>query len=77
MNRFKALLADVFTSKKALAALGTLLVIILQSLGLPVSDAMIEHILLVVGPYLVGQGIADHGKGAATVSAQLERELRK
>ena len=71
MNRFTAFLADVFTSKKALAALGTLLVIILQALGLPITDEMINKILYVVGPYMVGQGIADNGKEAAKATALL------
>lgn len=71
MNRFTAFLADVFTSKKALAALATLLVILLQALGLPITEEMIQNILFVVGPYMVGQGIADHGKEAAKASALL------
>ncbi len=75
MERFKALLVDIFTSKKALAAIATLIVIILQALGLPVTDEMIEKILLVVGPYLVGQGIADHGKEAAKMKEKSDREL--
>jgi hypothetical protein len=70
MERFAAFLADVFTSKKALAALATLLVILLQALGLPITEEMIQNILLVVGPYMVGQGIADNGKEAARVNAQ-------
>lgn len=65
-----ALLADVLTSKKALAALATLLVIILQAAGLPITEEVIHNILLVVGPYLVGQGIADHGKEAAKVQVK-------
>jgi len=36
---------------------------------------MIEKILLVVGPYLVGQGIADHGKEAAKVTTAYSREF--
>lgn len=75
MNRLTAFLADVFTSKKALAALGTLLVILLQALGLPITEEMITNILLVVGPYIVGQGIADNGKGAAKIKAALELQL--
>lgn len=75
MNRFTAFLADVFTSKKALAALATLLVILLQALGLPITEEMITNILLVVGPYIVGQGIADNGKEAAKVRSALELEM--
>lgn len=68
MDRFKKFLADVFTSKKAVAAMVTLLVIILQAFGLPISEEVIHNILMVVAPYLVGQGIADAGKSAAKIA---------
>lgn len=58
-------LNDVFTSKKAMAALATLLVIILQALGLPITEDMMNQILFIAGSYIVGQGIADNGKEAA------------
>lgn len=77
MNRFTAFLADVFTSKKALAALATLLVILLQALGLPITEEMVQNILMVVGPYMVGQGIADHGKEAAKVTALLHTPQKR
>lgn len=60
-------LNDVFTSKKALAALATLLVIILQALGLPITEDMMNQILFLAGSYIVGQGIADIGKEAAKI----------
>jgi hypothetical protein len=72
MNRFDNFLSDVFTSKKALAAMATLLLIVLQSLGLPISEEVLNKILMVVAPYLVGQGIADSGKEAAKIKATFE-----
>lgn len=63
----KDFLNDVFTSKKAMAALATLLVIILQALGLPLSEDMVNQILFIAGSYIVGQGIADNGKEAAKI----------
>ena len=69
MDKFKAFLADVFTSKKAVAALVTLLVIVLQALGFPISEQVIQNILMVIAPYLVGQGIADAGKEAARMKS--------
>lgn len=77
MDKFKQMLLEVITSKKALAALGTLVVIILQGLGVPITDAMVDKILMVVAPYLVGQGIADHGKAVAAIQAKMVEESRK
>lgn len=66
----KDFLSDVFTSKKAMAALATLLVIILQALGLPITEDMMNQVLFIAGSYIVGQGIADHGKEAAKVQVK-------
>ncbi len=73
MDRF---MADVFTSKKALAALATLLVILLQAMGLPITEEMVNQILVIAGSYIVGQGIADHGKEAAKVHAKAIQDTR-
>lgn len=68
----KDFLNDVFTSKKAMSALATLLVIILQALGLPITEDMMNQILFIAGSYIVGQGIADHGKEAAKITMRQE-----
>lgn len=70
-------LKSVLTSKKAIAALAAiaavLLVPVLAKVGLVLSEDQIEHFVAVVAAYLVGQGIADHGKEKAKVEVA-ERE---
>ncbi len=59
---------DFFASKKALALiLGVITTILINVVGLPEADAakVTEAIQILFGAYFVGQGIADHGKGAA------------
>lgn len=52
-------------SKKFLTAIAGVLVVVLEEVGLPVS----EEALLPIVAYIVGQGIADHGKERAKVEA--------
>ena len=65
------LLRDVLSSKKAMAAITGILLIISKSLGLPITEEMLYQILTMIGTYIVGQGVADIGKPAeqAKVSA--------
>ena len=53
----------MFTSKKFLAALTGVIVVILGELGLYIP----EDALLPLVAYVIGQGIADHGKERAKV----------
>lgn len=58
------LLRDVLSSKKAMAAITGILLIISKSLGLPITEEMLYQILTMIGTYIVGQGVADIGKPA-------------
>lgn len=67
LNFFKRLgraVADILTSKKAIATIGGA---IATAAGVPA-----PVVAAVVGPYVVGQGIADSGKERAKKEAQLE-----
>ena len=62
---------DFITSKKALALiLGIVTTILINVVGLPEADAakVTEAIQILFGAYMVGQGIADVGKGKAQVT---------
>ena len=61
------MLKTLLTSKKFLAALSATIVAALAKVGLDLDDSAV---LLIVSPlmaYIVGQGIADHGKERAKV----------
>lgn len=66
-------LGAISGSKKATAAVATVaflfLAPLLTRLGLTITEAEIEKVIVVLSAYLVGQGIADHGKEAAKVEA--------
>lgn len=61
------LLGDVLSSKKAMAAITGILLILSKSLGLPITEEMLYQILTMIGTYIVGQGVADIGKSAEQV----------
>ena len=60
-------LVDLFSSKKTLTAIATVIVGLLAHLGLHMTTADILPILSPLMAYIVGQGIADHGKERAKV----------
>ena len=73
MNPFLKALGGMFASKKALAMLALLAVVIVM-LALRYSIDEIEQLVkvlgaFVTGPYLLAQGIADHGKERAKIEA--------
>lgn len=60
-------LQDMLGSKKALATLiGVLLTVFAPKMGIP--PEKIQDIVYLVMAYIVGQGVADFGKGAATLT---------
>ena len=59
--------SDLFQSKKALTAIATVAVGGLAHLGLNMTTADILPILSPFMAYIVGQGIADHGKERAKI----------
>lgn len=62
-------LADLCRSKKALTALAGTLVALAAKLGWDVSPDELMPILSPLMAYIVGQGIADHGKERAKIES--------
>ena len=62
-------LADLFKSKKALAAVAAVFTAAAAKLGWDVTTDELMPILSPLMVYIVGQGIADHGKESAKVKA--------
>ena len=60
-------ITDLFQSKKALAAMAAVIVGLAAKLGFDISTDEILPILSPLMAYIVGQGIADHGKERAKV----------
>lgn len=65
----KQALADLFTSKKFLAALTAIIVYVAGRFGFDVDTAALDHIFAALLVYIGAQGVADHGKSAAQVRA--------
>ncbi len=65
LRRVRRVLADILTSKKAIATIGG---VIAHQLG-----ADPTTVIAITG-YVVGQGIADHGKEAAKAAARAALE---
>jgi hypothetical protein len=62
-------LKDLFSSKKFLVLLSALIVYVASRFGFDVKAETADKMLALVGVYLLGQGIADHGKGAVQIAA--------
>ena len=65
-----AALRGLLESKKAIAAIAATLVAILGKAGLEVSTEELMPILTPLMAYIVGQGIADHGKERAKIEKE-------
>ncbi len=65
---------DLLKSKKFIAAcvgvVGVVLSILLGKLGLAITDTQVIEFLAPIIGYVIGQGIADHGKEAAKIAAK-------
>ena len=67
----KQVLRDLFSSKKAVAAMASIGVIVANSAGLTaLSESTLMMILGVIGSYIVGQGLADLGKEKAKIEVE-------
>lgn len=65
-----ALLRSLFASKKFLAMLsGVIGIVALKLFKVAVDPATVAEIVALIGTYIVGQGISDHGKEAAKIEA--------
>ena len=63
------MLKALFSSKKFIAALASMVVAVLGSLGLDLDTETLMAILSPMMAYIIGQGVADHGKEKAKVEA--------
>ena len=65
---FQGALLEIIHSKKALAAIAGLIVMVANKLlGWELAQDTIIDYLSIIGFYIVGQGIADHGKEKAKI----------
>ena len=64
-------------SKKAIAGIAGALMILVGRLGLDIDSELVTQFVSIVVAYIVGQGIADHGKEGAKIEAQLWAEQRE
>jgi len=63
------LLKELFSSKKFVVMLAAMIVAVASKAGLALNPDLINQILALAGVFILGQGVADHGKEAAKVSA--------
>ena len=63
----KKTLVDMITSKKALATAAGLIVAAAAKYGFGLDETTVTQILAAVAAYVVGQGLADMGKGAVKI----------
>ena len=63
------IIRDLFASKKFLVMLTSIVVYSASRFGLDVPPDACDKFLGLVAAWLVGQGVADHGKEAAKLSA--------
>lgn len=72
MSTILSVLKDLVGSKKFLTTLASIIGYAAARLGFSVpSDEILKLLALTVAPYLVAQGIADHGKEAAQVAKEI------
>ena len=61
---------NLFGSKKFLAAFAAALVCVVAELGVELSEELVNQLLVIVGVYILGQGVADIGKEKAKVEME-------
>ena len=57
-----AVLKSLFSSKKFVAMIAGVLATLIGKIGFDVPTETINQVVALVGTYVVGQGVADHGK---------------
>lgn len=63
-------LKEILKSKKAIATIAAVIVATAGKYGLGLDTESVMTIVGALSAYIVGQGIADHGKEAAKVTAE-------
>lgn len=66
-------LKELLGSKKALTAIAGIILAIASRYGLNVPEELVQDIVQLLSVYIVGQGIADHGKEAEKIKAGASR----
>jgi hypothetical protein len=61
-------LKELLASKKFIVMLAAMVVAIASKLGFAIDHDMSTQVITLASAYLVGQGIADHGKEAAKIT---------
>jgi hypothetical protein len=61
-------LRQLISSKKGVASIAGIVVVIANSFGLGLSEDAVLQILAVIGLYVAGVSIQDHGKEAAKIA---------
>lgn len=73
MSILKRFVSAIAGSKKAVAtvagALFTLLAPVARRYGVEITEEQVLEVLGLIGAYVIGQGVADHGKEAAKIAA--------
>ena len=57
-----AVIKSLFSSKKFIAMLTGVLATLIAKIGWDVPTETINQVVALVGTYVIGQGVADHGK---------------
>ena len=57
-----AVLKSLFSSKKFVAMISGVIATLVGKIGFDVPTETINQVVALVGTYVVGQGVADHGK---------------
>ena len=68
-QRFVAAIQDLLTSKKALTALGGLIVLAAARYNVVLTDAQVAPVIALFSSLLLGQGLQDMGKAKAQIEA--------
>ena len=58
------LFAEVLTSKKAIATIAGVLLVITNKIGIQLPEEAVTQIVAAIAAYVVSQGLADFGKAA-------------
>jgi len=65
-----AVLKSLFSSKKFVAMIAGVLATLIGKIGFDVPTETINQVVALVATYVVGQGVADHGKHRPTEAAK-------
>lgn len=73
-NTIKGVAGALFKSKKFVGMIVGMIVALAAKVGLEVDDETVTKLVMLAASYVLGQGIADHGKEAALISGGASSE---